>query len=148
MKVSKVQQFNLEVSQNMKDMICEQFQDTVSQLLIKHKSILDVLTKQQESGTRVNRAIIKAVTSCGCVEIHATKQEVGEELSLDNIHDVLNNHMKGELCEQCREVIEQELGNHLFYVTALCNSLNLDLVNIISKEQKKINTLGLYNMLR
>ena len=37
---------------------CDRFQESVSQLLIKHKSILDVLTKQQESITRVNRAIV------------------------------------------------------------------------------------------
>ncbi|MCR1898712.1 DUF1573 domain-containing protein [Irregularibacter muris] len=132
----------------MKDVICDQFQDTVSQLLIKHKSILDVLTKQQESSTRVNRAIVKAVTSCGCVEIHAIKQEIGDEISMENIHEALNNHVKGQLCEQCREVVEQELGNHLFYIAALCNSLDLNLLDIILKEKKKINTLGIYNMLR
>ena len=84
----------------MSDNVCDRFQESVSQLLIKHKSILDVLTKQQESITRVNRAIIKAVTSCGCIQIEAAKQYFGEDVSLESIHDVLDNHLRGQLCEQ------------------------------------------------
>lgn len=132
----------------MSDKICDNFQDSVSQLLIKHKSILDVLTKQQESITRVNRAIIKAVTSCGCIEINASKQEISDEISIEHIQDVLDNHLHGQLCEHCKDVIKQEIGNHLFYLAALCNLLDLNLSDIIEKEQKKIHTLGIYNMLR
>lgn len=128
--------------------VCDKFQDSVSQLLIKHKSILDVLTKQQESVTRVNRAIVKAVTSCGCIEIHALKQEIGDEISIENIHDVLDNHLNGKLCDQCHDIVEQEIGNHMFYLTALCNLLDLNLAEVILKEEKKIKTLGIYNMLR
>lgn len=133
---------------NMSDKICDNFQDSVSQLLIKHKSILDVLTKQQESITRVNRAIIKAVTSCGCIKINASKQEISNEISIERIQDVLDNHLNGQLCEHCKDVIKQEIGNHLFYLAALCNLLDLNLSDIIGKEQKKIHTLGIYNMLR
>lgn len=128
--------------------ICDQLQTSVSKLLIKHKSILDVLTKQQESVTRTNRAIIKAVTSCGCIEIHASKQKIGEDISIENIHDILDNHLNGNLCDQCQDVIVREMGNHMFYLTALCNLLDLNLSEIIVKEEKKINTLGIYNMLR
>lgn len=132
----------------MSDKICDNFQDTVSQLLIKHKSILDILTKQQESVTRVNRAIIKAVTSCGCIEVHASKQKISDEISVENIQDVLDNHVRGNLCSYCQEIIETEIGNHIFYLTALCNALDVSLSDIIQKEGKKINTLGIYNMLR
>src|SRR5699024_5737235 len=83
---------------NVSDKICDNFQDTVSQLLIKHKSILDILTKQQESVTRMNRAIIKAVTICGCIEVHASKQKISDEISIENIQNVLDNHVRGNLC--------------------------------------------------
>ncbi len=132
----------------MSDNVCDRFQESVSQLLIKHKSILDVLTKQQESITRVNRAIIKAVTSCGCIQIEATKQYFGEDVSLESIHDVLDNHLRGQLCEQCEDIIIQEIGNHMFYLSALCNLFDMKLSDIIKYEEKKINTLGIFNMLR
>ncbi len=132
----------------MSDNVCDRFQESVSQLLIKHKSILDVLTKQQESITRVNRAIIKAVTSCGCIQIEAAKQYFGEDVSLESIHDVLDNHLRGQLCEQCEDIIIQEIGNHMFYLSALCNLFDMKLSDIIKYEEKKINTLGIFNMLR
>ena len=46
----------------MKDLICDEFQNAVSELLIRHHSVLDVLSKFQESCARTNRATIKAVT--------------------------------------------------------------------------------------
>jgi len=58
----------------MKDLIFDEFQNAVDNSLLRHKSILDIMTKLQESQARVNRAVIKAVTSCGCLEIQAKKQ--------------------------------------------------------------------------
>ena len=55
----------------MKDIIFDSFQNDVSESLLRHKSILDVLTKYTESSSRVNRAVAKAVTNCGCIEINA-----------------------------------------------------------------------------
>lgn len=132
----------------MNNFVCDQFQESVNDLLVKHKSILDVLSKQQESSARVNRAIVKAVTSCGCIEINAKKQEYGKDEAMEQIHKILNNHLNGNLCDKCRDVIEEELGNHFFYLAAICNSLDLNMSDIFTKEQRKINTLGIYNMLR
>ena len=58
----------------MKDIIFDSFQNDVSESLLRHKSILDILTKYTESSCRINRAVAKAVTNCGCIEINATKQ--------------------------------------------------------------------------
>ena len=55
----------------MKDIIFDSFQNDVSESLLRHKSIIDVLTKYSESSSRVNRAVAKAVTNCGCIEINA-----------------------------------------------------------------------------
>ena len=55
--------------------IIDSLQDEVKHSLVRHKSILDIMTKLQEYNSRINRAIAKSVTSCGCIEMHAKKQE-------------------------------------------------------------------------
>ncbi len=122
------------------------FQNSVDQFLIQHRSILDVITKYQESNARVNRAIAKAVTQCGCIKIKAKKQVVPSNTKLMEIHKFMDTHIEGSLCESCKEIIETELGSNLFYSTAMCNMLNLDFNNIIKKEEERISTLGIYNL--
>lgn len=130
----------------MNDLLCDQFQNSVDDVLTRHKSVLDVMTKLQEADARVNRAITKAVTRCGCIEIHAVKQNLHEEECFDDYRKHMETHMKGKLCSSCREIIEKELGTNMFYISALCNSLDISLYDIILKEYKKIETLGVYNM--
>ena len=128
----------------MKDVIFDDFQNSVNNSLLRHKSILDILSKYQESQARASRAIYKAVTNCGCIEICAKKQNMLEDtdLSLEELNPRLSSHIKGDLCENCREVIERELGNNLFYLTSLCNALDLNLFDILLKEYNKMDTLG------
>lgn len=126
----------------MKDIIFDDFQNCVNDSLLRHKSILDLITKYTESSSRVNRAIAKSVTNCGCIKITATKQQIPNEDSIDSIYTYLNSHIKGKLCNNCREVIEREIGNNLFYLTALCNSLDLNLYDVLLRESDKVNTLG------
>lgn len=130
----------------MKDLLYDHFQDGVGELLVRHKSILDVLTKFQESQSRVNRAVVKAVTTCGCIEINSKKQKYSDETSLQDLKNYMDNHLSGKLCDNCRDVIEKELGNNLFYVAALCNLLDISMYDVLLKEYEKINTLGIYNM--
>lgn len=132
----------------MKDIIFDDFQNCVNDSLIRHKSILDILTKYSESTCKVNRSIAKAVTQCGCINISAKKQHIPEiesdsEVDLNNY---LNTHLDGELCDKCREIIEREIGNNLFYLTALCNHLNINLYDILLKEYNKSSTLGKFNL--
>jgi hypothetical protein len=126
----------------MKDIIYDTFQNSVNDSLLRHKSILDILTKYTESSARVNRAIAKAVTNCGCIEISAKKQNLPEDDSFDEMCACLDSHIEGKLCENCREVIEREMGNNLFYLTSLCNDLDINLYDVLLKENDKINTLG------
>ncbi|ADL08835.1 hypothetical protein [Thermosediminibacter oceani] len=130
----------------MKDLICDEFQATVSQCLVRHKSIIDVLTKLQETVSRINRAIAKSVTLCGCVEVNAKKQQIPSDISLQELSAYMNTHLKGNLCPNCREVLEQELGNHLFYLAALCNLLDLNLYDVFVEENEKLSTLGIYSL--
>ena len=126
----------------MKDIIFDDFQDSVNESLLRHKSILDIVTKYSESTDRVNRAIAKAVTNCGCIQIKAQKQEIPDTDSIDEISNCLDTHVTGELCPHCREIIEREMGNNLFYLTSLCNVLNINLYDVLLKEHDKNATLG------
>ena len=118
----------------MKDLISDQFQTSVDEVLTRHKSILDIMAKLQDADTRVNRAIAKAVTNCGCIEIHATKQDFGDGECLRDYHDKMNSHIKGKLCDNCRDVLEKELGTNMFYLAALCNSMGISLYDVMLKE--------------
>jgi hypothetical protein len=131
----------------MKDLICDEFQNTVGDLLIRHHSVVDVLTKLSESTCRVNRAVIKSVTDCGCVSIQASKIELPDHLeTVAELKACLDSHLRGELCQHCDEVIIGELGKLLFYTAALCNLLDINLYDVFIKENKKSQALGYFNM--
>jgi len=128
------------------DPLCEGFQEAVNAFLIRHRSILDVLSKLGESSSRVNRAVAKAVTSCGCIKINATKQSIPPDIgSLASVKDYMKNHVEGKLCEYCTEILEDEIGRTLFYLTALCNVLGLSLSDIMKKEEERVTCLGIFN---
>ncbi|MFD0590894.1 DUF1573 domain-containing protein [Paenibacillus sp. GCM10027627] len=124
----------------------ERFQQQVSELLLRHRSLLDVLSKMGQSGAAVNRAVTKAVTDCGCIELNARKQEYSDSPDLQNAKQTLQNHLAGELCEHCNEALKTELGRNLFYITALCNQLNIRLDEVVADEYDKCSTLGLFNL--
>ena len=128
------------------DIICDGFQDTVANCLVRHKSIIDVMTKIEESSARVNRAVAKSVTGCGCLEVNAKKQRIPNEVKLQDLSAYMDTHLKGQLCPDCRDVLNQEIGNHLFYLAALCNLLDLNLYDIMLAEHDKLSALGVYNM--
>ena len=122
------------------------FQEQVDEYLIRHRSILDVQSKLQEATARINRAVAKAVTGCGCISVHATRQQFPTDLSLAEVRRYLDTHVSGTLCEKCREAVETEIGSSLFYTAALCSLLGLDLEGIRRKEHSRIKTLGIFNL--
>jgi len=128
------------------DLSCGEFQETVSEYLIRHRSVLDVMSKLQEAGARVNRAVAKSVTSCGCLEVSAQKQKFPENATLADLKRMINSHISGELCPECREALETELGQTLFYIAALCAITGLDLDEIMMKEHDRLRMLGLFNL--
>ena len=125
---------------------CKDYQKAVSLNLIRHRSILDVMTKYQDACSRVNRAIAKSVTSCGCLKIRAGKQALPADASLSEMSEYVNTHLEGHLCPNCAEVIEEELGKSLFFLTAICALTGLDLFELIRKENDRITTLGFYSL--
>ncbi|NEW09690.1 DUF1573 domain-containing protein [Paenibacillus sp. SYP-B3998] len=130
----------------MSSLTLKQFQDQVSELLLRHRSLLDVLSKFQQTNAAANRSVVKSITECGCIGIQATKQAYHSEMTLDEAKDVLGNHVSGHLCEHCTEVVSAELGRNLFYMSALSNILEVDLEKVVENESKKCSTLGLFNM--
>ncbi|MFC4098303.1 nucleoside triphosphate pyrophosphohydrolase family protein [Paenibacillus xanthanilyticus] len=124
----------------------EQFQQQVSELLLRHRSLLDVLSKYGQSGAAVNRAVAKSVTECGCIELNARKQEYPDDVNLEQAKTKLHHHISGELCEHCKDAIKNELGRNLFYMSAMCNLLDIKLDEVVSHESNKCATLGLFNL--
>ncbi|MGG4145574.1 DUF1573 domain-containing protein [Paenibacillus algorifonticola] len=124
----------------------DQFQQQVSELLLRHRSLLDVMSKFGQAGTSVNRAVTKAVTDCGCIELAARKQHYSDEPNLKSAKETLQSHLSGELCENCRDVLKADLGRNLFYMTAMCNLLDIQLDEVIADEYDKCSTLGLFNL--
>ena len=123
---------------------CRGFQANVDKYLIRHKSVLDILTKYQESAARVNRALAKSVTECGCISINAQKQSIPEDSAYTDLKNYMSSHIEGELCPHCKEILAREVGHSLFYMAALCNLTDLKLENIMQEENNAIATLGFY----
>lgn len=125
---------------------CATFQKAVSEYLIRHRSILDVVSKLQEATARVNRVVVKSVTSCGCIQVNACKQEHPHDITYWEMKEHMATHLNGEMCEHCLEILEQEIGRNLFYLTALCDLFNLPLERVIEDERKRVTALGVFNL--
>jgi len=130
----------------MKDLFCDGFQSAVDDCLVRHKSIIDIMTKLSEASTRVNRAVAKSVTNCGCLTINAERQVYPLDVALAELSKHVCSHVKGELCDQCRETIEAEIGRNLFYLAAMCNVLGLNLYDTLIRENERLSALGAFNV--
>jgi hypothetical protein len=130
----------------MKDTGEIRFQEGVTQYLSRHRSILDVQSKLTEAAARVNRAIAKSVTTCGCITVNAGKQTFPKDAGFRELGQFMSTHLSGEMCARCREVVETELGMTLFYLAALCSLLGLSLRDVLAKEYERVNALGVFNL--
>lgn len=124
----------------------DEFQYTVNELLVRNKSVIDSITKFQDSNARINRSIVKAVTQCGCISINAKKQSFPEDGDFEEIRNAMKTHVEGKLCENCRDLIEKDIGRNLFYLASICNILDLNLYDVMLKELDRIKMLGKYNL--
>ena len=122
---------------------CSDFQSAVDEYLIRHRSILDIMTKYQEASARVNRAFAKSVTECGCVKVNAARQQIPPDTEYSDLKQFMSSHLSGEPCEQCKEILTKELGHSLFYLAALCNLSGISLNEVMKQEFNTVNTLGM-----
>lgn len=128
------------------DILLDKFQFTVADYIIRNKSILDGITKFQDSCSSVNRAIVKTITQCGCCKINAHKQDIKEDSNFEELQSSLRTHLDGSLCDNCRDTIEKEMGQTLFYMASLCNTLDLNMYDIMLKELERVQLLGKYTL--
>ena len=130
----------------MNDIRFSDFQTAVDSTLARHRGVFDVLSKIQESSARLNRAVVKAATCCGCIRMSAQKQELSDETTLENLSQIMSSCVEGELCPNCRSVIEKEMGALLYYTAGLCNTLDLSMYDAILNEEKRLTTLGRFSL--
>jgi len=128
------------------DHCCLEFQNAVDKYLVRHRSVLDILTKYQEATARVNRAFAKAVTECGCIQVHASKQQAPDDTNYSDLKQFMSSHTAGTLCPHCQEIVARELGRSMFYLTALCNLTGLNLREVMQQECRTVTTLGFYHL--
>ncbi len=123
------------------------FQDCVSNAQFRNKSILDIVTKLSEQTALLNRAVSKSVTHCGCVKINAKKQYINNQKSIEENKISLDNHLDGCLCPRCKDKIEEEMGDLMFYLASLCETLEINLDDVIEQKTDFLKTFGKYSLL-
>ncbi|HBN85796.1 MAG TPA: DUF1573 domain-containing protein [Clostridiales bacterium] len=124
----------------------DDFQLLVSDMLFRNKSVMDALTKYQQTNASVCNSIAKAATTCGCIKINTSKQDYSKGNTLYEMANLSKTHIEGKLCDKCAEHLEKEMGSNLFYLTSLCSIFDINLYDIILKESKRIETLGYYTL--
>ena len=130
----------------MNELQCSDFQSAVSRFLLRNQSILEILSRLQDSACRTDRAVVRAVTGCGCIEINAFKQKLPENAGLEDLRELLSSQVEGHMCNTCKEVLSEEIGRGLLYLTALCNVFEISLQDVLTKETERLETLGKYNL--
>lgn len=119
----------------MKDIMAEDFQLVVKDTLKRNINILDTASKLNSSSSRLCRAAIKSSTQCGCTALSAVKTEKDD------------TGVTGCLCSSCREAVEKEMGDVLYYMAGLANALDISLYDVMLKEKRSALLLGKYNLM-
>ncbi len=122
----------------------DDFQEKISTLIIRNQNVLDILTKCQNSCGKICRSTVKTATGCGCLKITGIK-------TVDIFSDKSDTSDKrtgieGHMCVDCKSIIENEIGEMLFYIAGLCNALGLSMKDIMKKEIKNVEVLGKYSL--
>lgn len=131
---------------DLKNTVLDEFQYTANDLLVRNRNILDSLSKMNDSCARTARTLIKASTHCGCISINGEKQQTRDFSGIDELKCHMKPPVKGALCDNCRDLLEKEMGRNLFYLAAICNALDLNLYDIIIGELDRLKLLGKYNL--
>ena len=124
----------------MENFLLEEFQYLAEEQIRRNSSLLDLMTKLEGTNGKINRAISKAVTQCGCIRFlpatHTGREKTVKERA----------QMQGGLCDSCREELERALGEHLFYLAALLNPLDLSFYDVLFGEMNRQRMLGKYSL--
>lgn len=131
---------------NIQDIITDELQYMVEEYESMNTSMIDQMTKLSDYCSKLNRSISKASTQCGCISITANKQNYETSHGTSMSPRPLDKNCIGDLCPDCKELIEKHMGSTLYYMAALCNTLELNLYDVILKELDKVDLLRKYNI--
>ncbi|MCH5186944.1 MAG: DUF1573 domain-containing protein [Oscillospiraceae bacterium] len=120
----------------MESELITEYQTRAEQVLSRNKSLLDILTKLQCANGRVARSVIKAVTTCGCIEVDGCK----------NPPDKPSGQLRGQLCDDCHTTVRTEIGEALFYTASLCSALGIGLEEVIVSDLSRSDMMGSYSL--
>ncbi len=116
--------------------LINEYQRSAAKIPARNKSVLDILTKLQYADARVARSVIKAVTGCGCIEIHG-KRSAGRNAE---------SQIRGNICEDCAAAVETQIGEMFFYTASLCNALGISMEEIFRKDISRSDMFGNYTL--
>ena len=122
------------MSENLYDIYLLEFQHAAQNCIHRNKNLLDSLSKHENAASHISRAIIKASTQCGCIFLCGKKEEIP------------TTQISGEICPDCREIIENEIGEELFYLAAIASAFDISLYDILLRERKKLEILGKFSL--
>lgn len=120
---------------DIKDIIAEDFQLAAEAALKRNKNLLDTVSKLNSAATKLSRAVIKASTQCGCIELSGKKT------------DISDRQIKGEICPSCRSAVEKEMGDTLFYIAGIANALDISIYDVMLKEKQQISLLKNFSLM-
>ncbi len=124
----------------MNEFILEEFQYLTEEQLRRNAGLPDLMTKLETTGGKINRAVSKAMTHCGCIRY-------GSEKPLEEEHSAKERAgIGGDLCETCREEFERAVGEHLFYLAGLLGALDISLYDMICAEISRQKMIGKYSL--
>jgi hypothetical protein len=94
----------------MKDLICDEFQNVWVDLLIRHRSVLDILSKLSEANSRVTRAVTKAITTVAASLFKLKRPRSRSMLILLRNWASIWTITCAGVCPNCEEVVISENG--------------------------------------
>ena len=100
---------------DLKNTVLDEFQYTSNDFLIRNRSILDSMTKMNDSCARISRTLVKAATHCGCISIRGEKQQAPGVSGMDEMKHHIKSHIKeGNYVKTAVDSLERDIGRNLF----------------------------------
>ena len=105
----------------------------------------------QESSARVQRAVAKAVTVCGCIEIDAARQALpdpaSEDISYADLKQYVQSHLGGSFATIAATSSKRSWARPTFTPPRCAETFNLHAADILAKEKQRLDTLGIYSLM-
>ncbi|MBR3942668.1 MAG: DUF1573 domain-containing protein [Clostridia bacterium] len=117
----------------------DRLQQAIEKYYHRNKGIMDTLSKLSISVAKTQRSVIKSATQCGCTEIFAIKQPPDLEREAESM-------LIGCVCPSCREIIEKNLGDTLFYFLSLVQLTGTNFDSLIESQLHQTEWLGKFNL--